>query len=178
MRLPNGTVLHVLASHPTPPAFDGPERRNVLRNRAEIRFWHDYLSGAAYVVDDSSRAGGLPEGALFVILGDLNADLDEGASHENPVGTFLLAHPRVDGTFVPQADSAGLAAYADLSPDDTAVWGMRVDYVLPSAGLEVRDGGLRRPSPDARPTDHFMVWLDLAVPPPGRRSKARNAPCA
>src|SRR5690554_3014369 len=37
-------VVHVLASHPTPPAFDGPERRNVLRNHDEIRLWREYLT--------------------------------------------------------------------------------------------------------------------------------------
>ena len=37
------TTLHLLASHPTPPAFDGPEDRNGRRNHDEIRFWSDYL---------------------------------------------------------------------------------------------------------------------------------------
>jgi hypothetical protein len=32
-----GTDLHILASHPTPPAFDGPEDRNGCRNADEIR---------------------------------------------------------------------------------------------------------------------------------------------
>lgn len=171
VRLPNGAVLHVLASHPTPPAFDGAERRNVHRNRAEIRFWRDYLDGAAYVVDDSGRVGGLPAGSAFVIVGDLNADPDEGASLDNPIGTFLLSHPRIDSTFVPRADSAGLAAYPRLSADDTAIWGMRVDYVLPSRGLRVGGGAIHRPpvgGAAARPSDHFMVWLDLAVPPAQR----------
>lgn len=164
VRLTNGRILHVLASHPTPPAFDGPERRNVLRNAAEIRFWRDYIDGAAYIVDDAGRTGGLPEGASFVIFGDLNADPDEGASHDNPVGTFLLSHPRINGTFVPLADAAGVQQYPDLSPDDTAEWGMRVDYVLPSSDLVVRDGGVWRPRA-ARTGDHFMVWLDVEVLP-------------
>ena len=38
-----GEVVHVLASHPTPPVFDGPEDRNGLRNADEIRFWADYV---------------------------------------------------------------------------------------------------------------------------------------
>src|SRR5699024_9204094 len=33
------TVLHVLAAHPTPPSFDGPEKRNQRRNHDEIRLW-------------------------------------------------------------------------------------------------------------------------------------------
>ena len=74
VRLPGGGVLHVLASHPTPPAFDGPEMRNRLRNSDEIRFWADYLDGADYIRDDAGRAGGLAEDRIFVLLGDLNAD--------------------------------------------------------------------------------------------------------
>ncbi len=38
-----GKVVHLLASHPTPPVFDGPEDRNGRRNFDEIRLWADYL---------------------------------------------------------------------------------------------------------------------------------------
>ena len=37
-------TVHVLAAHPTPPVFDGPEDRNGLRNFDEIGFWADYVS--------------------------------------------------------------------------------------------------------------------------------------
>ena len=37
--LPGGGRLHLLASHPTPPLFDGPEGFNRLRSRDEVRFW-------------------------------------------------------------------------------------------------------------------------------------------
>ena len=172
VRLPNGAILHVLASHPTPPAFDGEEGRNRRRNHDEIRFWADYLDGAAYIRDDSSRAVGLSEDAPFVIVGDLNADPDEGASLGDPIGTFLFDHPRVNGRFVPTADSAGQAAYPNLDPDDTAQWGLRVDYVLPSTDVRVLDGQVERPLPGdtagVEPSDHFLVWLDLAVPPSDR----------
>ena len=42
-----GQTIHVLASHPTPPTFDGPEDRNGRRNHDEIRFWVDYVGGGA-----------------------------------------------------------------------------------------------------------------------------------
>ena len=54
-----GGIVHVLASHPTPPVFDGPEDRNGLRNADEIRFWADYIAS-----DDtagSSTTRGRPE---------------------------------------------------------------------------------------------------------------------
>ena len=40
----DGEVVHVLASHPTPPVFDGEEDRNGRRNHDEIRFWADYIT--------------------------------------------------------------------------------------------------------------------------------------
>ena len=166
VRLPDGSLLHVLASHPAPPAFDGDEQRNVRRNHDEIRFWADYLDGAAYIVDDAGRSGGLDADASFVILGDQNADPDEGNALNNPIGTWLLSHPRINGGFVPRADAQGMAAYPRLDADDTAGWGLRVDYVLPSTSLHVLDGGILRP-PDADTTgipvsDHFPVWIDVS----------------
>ncbi|MEM1095090.1 MAG: endonuclease/exonuclease/phosphatase family protein [Bacteroidota bacterium] len=157
-----GDTLHVLASHPTPPAFDGPEQRNKLRNHDEIRLWADYLSGASYIADDQGQPGGLPDGAHFVIMGDQNADPDEGSSHNDAIQQ-LLQHPRVNSGFVPIADSSGQAAYPDLDPDDTATWGLRVDYVLPSASLEIVGGGMLRPETTVV-SDHFPVWLDVQFP--------------
>lgn len=167
VRLPNGSMLHVLASHPTPPAFDGPEQRNVRRNHDEIRFWADYLNGAAYIVDDADQSGGLPADAPFVIMGDQNADPDEGASFNDPIGTFLLSHPRINGEVVPRATPEGIDAYPDLDPDDTAAWGLRVDYVLPSTHLRVLDSGIVRPvgadTSGVQVSDHFPVWIEVAV---------------
>ncbi|QXD17243.1 endonuclease/exonuclease/phosphatase family protein [Rhodocaloribacter litoris] len=172
VRLPGGHVLHLLASHPTPPAFDGPEGRNKRRNHDEIRFWAEYLTApprgrdTTFLIDDQGRRGGLAPDAPFVLLGDLNADPDEGSSLNDPVGTFLLRHPRIQGDFVPQA--AGQSPFPDLDPDDTARWGLRVDYVLPSTGLTILDGGIDRPDdPNAPLSDHFLVWLDLALPGTG-----------
>ena len=173
VRLPNGTVLHVLISHPTPPAFDGEEGRNKRRNYAEIRFWADYLDNAPYIREDrSGQLVGLPQDAPFVLMGDLNADPDEGSAFRNPIQQFLLTHPRIDGTVLPTADSLGIASYPDLDPDDTAEWGLRVDYVLPSNNLRVLDAGIWRPtevdSATVAVSDHFPVWLDVAVPHDGR----------
>lgn len=168
VRLPDGSVFHVLCSHPTPPVFDGPEDRNGCRNHDEIRFWAEYLHDAPWIVDDRSQRGGLAKNAAFVILGDLNADPDEGDSRDNPIGKFLLEHPRIDATFVPKArTSEAGGAYAKLDADDTARWGLRVDYLLPSRGCRVTDGAIERPAPEApRSSDHFLVWVDLLIPDP------------
>ena len=164
IRLPGGAEIHALASHPTPPAFDGPEMRNRLRNHDEIRFWVDYLDGADYLVDDQGRSGGLPEGSHFVVLGDLNADPEGGNSLEGAIDR-LLAHDRVNSGFAPEASSSA-GELPHLEPSDTAGWGLRVDYVLPSADLEILDGGVWRspPATDVEVSDHYPVWLDIAVP--------------
>ena len=162
VRLPDGRVLHVLASHPTPPAFDGAEQRNVRRNHDEIRLWRDYLDDASYIVDDSGGQGGLEAGSLFVIVGDLNADPDEGSAQEGIKA--LLAHPRVQSEPAPIATPT----IEGLDIDDTARFGVRADYVLASDGLEVVESGIWQSSPFEGdfPSDHFPVWIDIRLTTP------------
>ncbi|MBX7106862.1 MAG: endonuclease/exonuclease/phosphatase family protein [Gemmataceae bacterium] len=170
VRLPNKSVLHVLCSHPSPPAFDGPEKRNATRNHDEIRFWSDYIDNSGALVDDASQPGGLWEGSMFVIVGDLNADPDEGASIGNPIG-LLLNNSKINASVMPIADVPMLG----LDPDDTSSFKMRVDYLLPSRAIAVTKAGVWRRAPGSAagaeasgkfPSDHFPVWADLAVPPP------------
>lgn len=187
VRTPLGT-LHLLASHPTPPVFDGPENRNGARNFDEIGLWAEYLSAAAdapagstWLCDDQGRCGGLAPDARFVIAGDLNADPADGEGSPDAIRQ-LLAHPRVDATVVPRsAGAVELAADYALPRDGdvsshTGDFGpkagtLRLDYLLPSRGLRVRDSGVFWPisgSADAeitRASDHRLVWLDLAATP-------------
>ena len=175
--LDEGRALHVLASHPTPPVFDGPEDRNGLRNHAEIGLWSRYLDPASTLPDDKGVAGGLAEDSHFVIMGDLNADPLDG---DSVVGAMdqVLRHPRVSasaavGALAPRSD--GGAENAQSPGDrgdpayDTAAWGLRVDYVLPSATLDVTGSGVHWPlqaSPAhaaAAFSDHRLVWVDLGV---------------
>ncbi len=178
-RLPSGAVVHLLCSHPTPPVFDGPEDRNGRRNHDEIRLWADYIGGAPYVKDDRGKAGGLDPAAHFVILGDLNADPAKGDSRDNPIANLLFKSARVSGEFTPRS----VIETPRLEPTDTAAFGLRVDYVLPSRSLKVLGGGVLRgpedvpalpdgaPAPalprfERFPSDHFPVWLDIEVPDP------------
>ena len=39
-------VVHLLMSHPTPPAFDSG--KNQAQNGAEVQFWHDYIQGTVF----------------------------------------------------------------------------------------------------------------------------------
>jgi hypothetical protein len=90
-----GRTVHLLASHPTPPTFDGPEDRNGRRNHDEIRFWADYVrpNRSDYIYDDEGDRGGLHRGARFVIAGDQNADPEDGDSYDDAIWQ-LLDHPR------------------------------------------------------------------------------------
>ena len=170
-------ALHVLASHPTPPVFDGPEDANGRRNADEIRFWTDYLDGRDWMTDDDGRRGGFAGGA-FAIMGDLNADPADGDGRRGAIRA-LLDHPAVQD---PLPRSAGGAAAADAGHAgdpalDTAAFrgpgALRVDYVLPARALEVTAAGVFWPAPGdplrrlvgdgARviSSDHRLVWVDV-----------------
>lgn len=196
IRTPAGR-LHLLASHPTPPAFDGDERRNARRNHDEIRLWADYVSlepgRADYLYDDEGRRGGLAADALFVIAGDLNADPLDGSSHPGAIAQ-LLDHPRIQSRPVPASEGGvesahrlggGNLGHRGDPAHDTAVFGdppgnLRVDYVLPSTGLRVVDAGVFWPLStetgadllDA--SDHRLVWVDIEIEMPPPAAPRRN----
>lgn len=169
----HGQQLHILASHPTPPVFDGPEDRNGKRNFDEIRFWRDYLTPehAHYIYDDNNAFGGLPENKAFVIVGDLNADAIDGNAIKAGI-KGLLNHRRIQDT---QPNSIGGEMHRpdnQNAKNHTAFWGMRADYVLPAKQqFNVLGSGVYWPqknSPEFRlvkdrtaSSDHRLVWVDL-----------------
>ncbi|MEM8934511.1 MAG: endonuclease/exonuclease/phosphatase family protein, partial [Acidobacteriota bacterium] len=179
----DGHALHLLASHPTPPVFDGDEDRNGRRNFDEIRLWADYLTGgeaASYLIDDQGRPGGLDPKSAFVLLGDLNADPVRGETFDGrPAIAQLLDHPRIqDPRQQSPGERAGIGRDGRPYPGDartlTSGFG-RIDYALPSTGLRVLASGVFWPPSDDplhalvegndRASDHQLVWVDLAWPP-------------
>jgi hypothetical protein len=133
-----GGALALLASAATTPAFDGPEDRNGLRNRDEIRFWSLYLDGVFG-----------PPPQSFVVAAKLNADPEDGDGDHNVIRALLtdsrLQDPR------PASSGGELAADPDHRGDpslDTAAWpgspqgNLRVGYVLPSSDWVVTDAGV------------------------------------
>lgn len=181
VKTPLGTV-HVLASHPTPPVFDGKEKRNAARNHDELRLWKEYLDGGdkPWLCDDQHRCGGLAGDARFVIVGDLNNDpVDGDGRHEGILE--LLEHPRVLRYPTPSskgAEETGLRyagkgllrqgapqhATGDFGPRSGT---MRLDYVLPSTGFQHVGSGVFWPASDrpeakiADGSDHHLVWVDV-----------------
>lgn len=211
-----GQDVHFLTAHPTPPTFDGAEDRNGKRNHDEIRFWADYIAGAGYIYDDQGNTGGLAAGAKFVIAGDYNADPLDGDSFKGTVaGTQynaigqLLDNPLVNTSVTPSAPggvdaathpsnngSANQSHIGDPAQDtadfsDSAPGNLRVDYVLPSANLQIEGAGIFWPADPDRSapnttgdgydlvgnfrdqnlyanypsSDHKAVWVDVTVVP-------------
>jgi 3-phytase len=157
----NGETVHALVSHPTPPTFDGAEDRNGKRNHDEIRFWSDYITPGQgnYIYDDGGKKGGLNGGSQFVIMGDQNADPNDGDSFDNAI-LQILNNPRVNTNFIPsssggiqQAELQGRAnltqrgnpAFDTADFADGAPGNLRVDYVLPSSNLTINNSAVYWP---------------------------------
>ncbi|NET73060.1 MAG: phytase, partial [Sphaerospermopsis sp. SIO1G2] len=186
----DGETVHVLVSHPTPPVFDGDEDRNGKRNHDEIRFWSDYVTPEIgdYIYDDDGNLGGLAAGSSFVIMGDQNADPFDGDSFDNAI-LQLLQNPYINTNSIPSSlggvEQASLqggandnhsgnpafdtADFADGSPGN-----LRVDYVLPSADLQITNSAVFWPeasdpnfaSVGTFPfpsSDHRLVFTDVEV---------------
>ncbi len=186
----NGEIIHVLASHPTPPVFDGDEDRNGRRNHDEIRFFADYITPGAgdYIYDDSGNIGGLNPGNSFVIMGDQNADPVDGDSFNNAINQ-LLENPLVNTSITPgsaggvaatnrqggeSANQLGNPAFdtADFNDAPGSSGNLRVDYVLPSIDREILDTAVFWPTENEPlfplvgdfpfpSSDHRLVWADI-----------------
>ncbi|AAW74863.1 conserved hypothetical protein [Xanthomonas oryzae pv. oryzae KACC 10331] len=184
VRTPLG-VVHALVSHPTPPVFDGAEKRNAARNHDELQLWRAYLDNAPesqrWLCDDKGNCGGLDSDARFVILGDLNNDPVDGAGRHAAIRA-LINHPRVLQYPTPRSEGGPekTAEYAALgiahSGDPHQVTGdfgpqagtMRLDYVLPSHQFTLIGSGIFWPASSAPEaaiadgSDHHAVWVDVA----------------
>ncbi|WP_083445047.1 endonuclease/exonuclease/phosphatase family protein [Pseudorhodobacter aquimaris] len=164
--LSDGAPLHLLIWHATPPVFDGPKDRNGRRNHDEAAFWLRMLDGTLPFA---------PPDAPFVLLGEAKLDPIDGDGRNGAINA-LLTHPKLQ-------DPAPQGQHGRKEPEhkgpaalDTTLYdfgGLRVDYVLPSAGLGVRDAGVLWPGDDApnaetfaRASRHRPVWVDIALPLP------------
>ena len=183
------STLHVIASHPTPPVFDGPEDRNGCRNHDEIRLIQDYVEGTAeadYIVDDNGKTGPLARTAQFVIMGDLNSDPNDGSGIAQGI-IDLLSSKRVSANFVPESkggvEASKLQGKANEKHkgnpandtgdfNDNSAGNLRIDFVLPSSNCKIVGGGVFWPAADqlkdidpklVDASDHHLVWLDIQL---------------
>ena len=159
-----GGVLRLLCWYATPPVFDGPEDRNGRRNHDEAAFWLHLLDG---VLEWPPPVGN------FVLLGQSNLDPADGDGLRGAMAA-LLDHPGLQ-------DPAPRGAHGRTEPGqrgdpglDTALYdfgGLRVELILPSAGLQVVGSGVLWPADGdpfaavlAAASRHRPVWVDVAAP--------------
>ena len=145
-----GGRLDLMTFHASPPVFDGPEDRNGLRNKDEVRLWSVLLRG---------ELGPAPSDR-FIIAGDANLDPDRGEGHQSAIKALLEHRKLQDPTPVDPAGSASTVLWKGVGE-------MRVDYVLPSVDWQVQKAGVYWPAParrDAAETAsrHRLVWVDLS----------------
>lgn len=151
---PAGLVT-LLAYAATPPVFDGPEDRNGLRNRDELRIWTHVLNG---------EYGASPEG--FVMLGNANLDPDDGDGLRAAMAEFLGDSRLQDP----------LAGRRTADWDDDGPGDLRVSYVLPAVTWAVKNAGVFWPAPDEANAEllgddglaagvHHLVWVDISGHP-------------
>ena len=157
--------LHLLAWHATPPVFDGDEDRNGRRNHDEAAFWRAYLAG---------RLPMDPPKGPFVLLGDGNLDPMDGDGLRQGIAD-LLADPALQDPAPRGGHGRHEPGHAGDPALDTAIYddlgGLRLDYVLPSAGVEVTGSGVLWPEAQdplaavmAAASHHYPVWVDITLP--------------
>ena len=189
IQTPSG-LLHVLASHPTPPAFDGPEDRNGRRNHDEIKLIERYIESSSILTDDRGNKVNFSKDAPFVVLGDLNCDPKDGDSKNSAING-LLNHPQMAKSSAPRSaggkqanerqGEANARHKSDPAEDtadfnDSSVGNLRVDYALPSKHFKVISSGIFWPlhedvSADKLEvvkklldaSDHHLVWVDVQI---------------
>lgn len=159
-----GGVIRLLCWYATPPVFDGPEDRNGRRNHDEAAFWLRLLAG------DLEWP---PPAGDFVLLGQSNLDPVDGEGLRGAMSA-LLDHPQVQDP-APRGVHGRVEAGQSGDPGlDTALYdfgGLRVEVVLPSVGLRVRESGVLWPA-DGDPfaavltaaSRHRPVWVDIERP--------------
>ncbi|MGL5732851.1 MAG: endonuclease/exonuclease/phosphatase family protein [Metamycoplasmataceae bacterium] len=146
-------IVHLLASHPTPPSFElGGTKTNLERNLAEVQFWRDYIDNNSAIYDDEGKTGGI-DGSKekFIILGDLNSDnlygntASEQSGMQSLIKSNRVNHSIINGSLLPTSTGGAVEnnQYNHPKPETrTSVFGLRVDWVLPSSNLETIDSGV------------------------------------
>jgi hypothetical protein len=173
-------TVHLLAAHPTPPTFDGPEDRNGRRNHDEIPFWADYVQPgkrSAYIYDDKGRYGGLRAGEAFVIAGDQNSDPLDGDSVPGAIQQ-LLEDPRIVD---PLSTSAGGPEAAALQGGANSSHRTDPKYDTADFADVPAPGNLRAPTTCCRPASssprrQVSSGLSAPTPCPGSPGSSPSPP--
>jgi len=169
-------VLYLVMLHTVPPAFDPI---NPYRN-------HDELHGLALFLDGQLPGiEPLPADAKFIVMGDLNADPEDGDGSIAGAIQQVIEHPAVVGWFPSGAGFKGQngqyntylsgCGYDDGTTvqDPADKWQMQLDYMLPSTNIGTPLEGAvfwpdhmeNRPDFDlaCHASDHRFVYADIEL---------------
>jgi hypothetical protein len=136
-------VLHLVLLHTVSPAFDPI---NPYRNYDELRGLKLFLDGQLPGVEP------LPPEAKFIVIGDLNADPDDGDGLSGAIQQ-VLEHPSLVAWMPEGAGTKGnngkyntyLSGCGNddgmIPPDPTLKFQMQLDYMLPSSTVGQPLGG-------------------------------------
>lgn len=164
-----GREIDLMVWHGNTPVFDGPEDLNGRRGADEARFWRMLLDGDL-PFDPPRRP--------VVLAGVSNIDPSDGDGWHDAMQA-LLDDPRLrdpqpvsaGGTEAANPEHKGNPALDTADFDDPEPGNLRVDYVLPDAGLTLVDSGVFWPlSADpmakvvATASRHRLVWVDVLLP--------------
>jgi hypothetical protein len=167
--------LYLVLLHPVTPAYDPI---NPYRNHDELRALRLFLDGELAGVEP------LPAGAKFMIIGDLNADPDDGDRLPGAIAQ-VLSHPDVvnhfpagsgtkgnNGQFNSYLGGCGLDD-GSVVEDPTARFQLQLDYLLPSQSIgEPSDSLLFFPDYQTaredfdlacRASDHRFLYVDVEL---------------
>ncbi len=161
-----GRALNLLVWYATPPVFDGPEDRNGRRNRDEAAFWLRLLDGSLPYP---------PPPSPFVLLGQSNLDPVDGDGLHDAMQALLtnpaLQDPQPRGTSGHTDPGQKGDPALDTAFYPKGVGGLRVDVILPQAGLNVASAGILWPAETdpfaailAAASRHRPVWAEITLP--------------
>jgi len=143
IRLPDDTLVSIMAFAATPQVFDGPEDMNGLRSRDELKLWEHVLDGTFGPPPDS-----------FILAGNSNLDPTGGQGDRAAMAAFLARDDLND----PHPGTTN----ADWGADSTGK--LRVSYVLPSSDWRIIDAGLTAADVNGGTAGgpHSLVWVDVS----------------
>ncbi len=167
-----GRSLKLMVWAATPPMFDGPEDRNGRRNADEAALWLHLLAGDLPQGPDATYP---PPAAPYVLMGEPNTDPADGDGRHEALQALLssphLQDPQPKGT----SGHIDAGQHGDPALDTALVGktpiGLRLDVILPSIDITVRQAGVMWPA-DSDPfaatlalaSPHRPVWAKLTLP--------------
>ncbi|WP_068873025.1 endonuclease/exonuclease/phosphatase family protein [Xanthomonas translucens] len=135
-----GKRLHVILLHAAPSHnFGNPKSINVFRNAEQLRFLEWYVSGETDHAVDLSSLAPLRQDDYYIIVGDLNVDLNSKESEGCAVLGRIL---KKSTAWMSPGDMTFTNEAIGFAPDP---FRLVLDYILVSKNIEVVEGRVIHP---------------------------------